>query len=1108
MSTLSVVLATSMPAAVNLLTNGSFELGLGAEPFYPGWRVAKSALASSETPTLPVLDTTVAHTGKQSLKLSRARGKSIVYLDFQSPLFAENTATHFSFRAKTNRVGVTLLCGVCPEDGKGRVPNAPRLLHGSLATGWQLWECPMPAPAGIVPVRIEFSSTGDEPFDVWIDDVNWTAGKPPSPPSAGTRTRSGAVEVVLLPATRNGIHFADQPVALRWSADSDTTRDVAMILTLRDLTRNGEAEIAWRGAAALSPDPARGDIVLPNLKRGAWWAELEVRDAASQTLLGVGRERFTVMADLKKLPAPVDFGAGYHGGVEFGPEVSFNWRGHWTLDEFFATNFQTGFQVQRDIFDWETLEPERGKYVWDFPDTRVEAAWRNGCTTILCVPHKPLNLAPAESSKILGNPDPGAGRWLYQTARDITRHAVRSAPMGPSGNPNRLFAPDPGALADFMAALARRYHDKIDAIEFLNEANLYIDPEGLIEHYYKPGYPAIKRAAPDLPVLMNQTMDFAADGNGYTGQFLKRGGLDYSDGVFHHPYGVSLLRDNGLESVRTLERLAETYSKPDKKMLLGMSEIHGLGGGSRAFVRGEIVQRALLDWAVGCRWSAGALLTRTTFYEGSGPRHWFLRGPFAPGISAVHMNALYSVLGGYRFLHRIELDDSVLIMTFEKTNATPSPPSPSSSGEVRYAAVITAAQLPLVVSLLKTDFEGINLSAFDFTGEPVKLSSLTDVRIGMDALYLKSNDAALFDRLKSGRISWGQSIVGETEEVTGSEAEANIYATGTPPRREQTCGIITRWTLLDGTPGSGNTSGENFPLENNLAAANGELVWPASRTRMVDHPLPYVVLSGKNASGTAWHRAHTSIHAAQAGEMTLYFSATGPAVLWLNGTKRIDFSDLPHGLVGHAWRSFPVQVKAGMNHVLVQVASRGAPCAFALSANREALDNSPVAVDEEGFVRKWKMVGPWKNWRNREGKFQGNARAFMSEPIPDFSLHATGLRNMPLIWRHATFDTPVIPHPWVEGVSYAFTTVDVSEDTHCLAALGSDDGYVLWINGELAGRNAASRALKVDAEKIPVLLKKGRNQVLFKIDDTGGAGAFALRFLHEDGSPVTLTVGD
>ncbi len=1063
------------PASVtNLLTNGSFELGLGAEPFYPGWRTTKASLPYDKTPSLPVLDSSVFHSGRQSLRLSRAEGKGIAYLDMQSPLLPPNSATWFSFWAKAGRTGVKLLAGICPPDGKGRTPTAPRLLHGDLSTEWQRWQCELPARSGVVPLRLEFSSDRKEPFAVWIDDVSWTLEKP-SAPDAGARprVRAGAVEMVLLPATRNGIHFADKPVALRWSADADRERKVALALKLTDLTRRSDAVVAWSGEAALAPLARQGKIVLPDLKRGAWLAELEARDPGSRALLGVGRERFTVMTDLRGVPPPVDFAAGYHGGIEYGEEIGFNWRGHWSLDEFYATNFQTGFRVQRDIWDWDKIEPDKGRFVWDLMDARIEAAHRNGGTTIICAPHKPLNLPRDKYKAILDNPDAGEGRWLYKTGVDISEHGVRSTPMGSSADPakrNILLAADPDALAGFMAAVAARYQDKIDAIEFINEANLFITPKGLIDHYLKPAYPAIKRAAPTLPVLMNQTADFSADGNGYTGQFLKLGGPGYCDGVFYHPYGVSLLAKRGLRAAKALEQLAADYSTPDKKLLLGMSEIHGLHEISREFARGEVVQRALLDWSVGCRWSAGVMLTRNTFYEGSGPRHWFLRGPFVPGVGAVHMNALHATLGGYRSLGRIELDDNVLIMRFEKPDAKP--------GEERYAVAITAAQFPLKTVVLEADLRGVGLTAFDPFGEPVTLPSPERLHLpGMDAIYLRSNDLSLFERLRAGRIIWGQNFAGEVEEISGDEAEAVIYATGAPPRKPRTCGVLTRWTLLD------------------------------KAHAQTDHPLPYVVLSGEPPPEVTWHRARTSIHASQAQEVTLYFNATGPASLCFNGTDNIDFSKQAYGLVGRAWQSFTVKLKEGMNHVLVQVASRGAPCAFALSASKDALNDSPVAVDAEGFIRKWKMVGPWKNPLDREGRFLGNARAFPPEPLPDFLLHARGLREMPLIWHEASFATPVIPHPWVDGVSYAFAQVEVGEDTRCLASLGSDDGFALWINGVLAGRNATSRSLKMDEEKIPVLLKKGRNQVLFKIDDTGGGGGFALRFLHEDGRPVALMVG-
>jgi hypothetical protein len=363
----------------------------------------------------------------------------------------------------------------------------------------------------------------------------------------------------------------------------------------------------------------------------------------------------------------------------------------------------------------------------------------------------------------------------------------------------------------------------------------------------------------------------------------------------------------------------------------------------------------------------------------------------------------------------------------------------------------------------------------------------------------------LFDRLQAGRISWGQAIAGETEELFGPDAERSIYTTGIPPLRDRTSGVITRWTLLDEV-GGGDARDVDFPVKAGLTTRSGELVWPKDKTRVVDHLLPYVLLSGENPPEVAWHQGFTTIESPRSGEMTWYFSATGPATFWVNGTKHIDLSDLPYGLVGATWRALTIPVRAGGNHVLLQVASRGAPAAFALSADVHAINYSPVAVDDQGYIRKWKIIGPWKNWRNLEGKYRGNAHAFPPESRLDFHMLSSGVRNMPLIWHEATYDSPIIPHPWVDGVSYAYTVIEVSEDTTCQASLGSDDGYVIWINGKLVGRNPASRGFKIDVEQLPVVLKKGRNQVLFKIDDTGGAGAFSLRFLRDDGRPVDLTV--
>lgn len=1064
----------------NLLTNGSFELGLGAEPFYPGWRIEKSAYTAAGIPALPVVDSTVAHSGKQSLKLSRSVGSQILFLDFQSPVIRKNTASFVSLWVKASRPDVLITIGLCPVDGKGR--DLVFSQKKTIGTEWQRVEYDVPPGTGIVPLRLEISGAQSTAFEVWIDDVCWSYDK-------NADLRSGPVELVLLPQTRHGMRPSGKPVVLNWSADAVAQKEIILEAKVTDLGRREELAFKLATNVKVGPQPAQGKIDLGMLKRGAYWADVIARDSATGAVLATGRERFTVMADLKDRPAPVNFDVGYHGGIEFGKDMGFSWRGYWSLDEFFAINFQTGFRVNRDIWDWKNIEPLPGQYVWSELDNRIDAANRNGCSVIACVPHSPLHMTAEEYQQISDSPVMDQGRWIYKTAKEINDQRVRSTPMNGKNGPKLLFAPDLAALSKFMVELAKRYDGKLAAIEFINEANLFITPKGLIEYYFKPVYGELKKVAPNLPVLMNQTMDFAADGNGYTGQFLAQGGFQYSDGITHHPYGASLLEDNGLPSTKTLEKLSQKYSRPDKAMVLGMTEIHGIG--DYAFLRGEPVQRALIDWSVGCRWSAGVLLAYTNFYEGTGPKKWTQRGAFAPGVAAVQMNALYAVLGGYRFSERIELDNSVLIAAFERAQGK--------EGE-RFAVALTSANISVIQSTLEVDLSGIDVVAFDRFGEPTTLTARGKIDLGPDVIYLKSNDSTLLQRLKAGRIVWSQTLgqgVEDPKGTFGTPSYTSIYTTGLPPLEQKRIGVIRQWSVLNGvSEGTAEVSLQKLGLVN----ADGALTWPQGQIRLAKDPLPYVVLMGRPPHTGQSCYAYTVLRSEEERTVPMYFSATGPSALWINGKPGPILSATSFRWIGDSWQKVEIPLHTGINTILVRVTTNESPCAFALSTDPE-----PVLSNADGFVRRWMMIGPWKNTRSPQGEFQGNTTVLPPEEKVDWNGYYTGMDSMPLIWHEEVFDKPVIPHPWINAISYGYATIDVANDIRCVAALGSDDGYALWINEELAGRHSQSRAIKLDEEKLPVKLKKGRNTILFKIEDRGGGGAFALRFLDENGAPVPWT---
>jgi len=85
-------------------------------------------------------------------------------------------------------------------------------------------------------------------------------------------------------------------------------------------------------------------------------------------------------------------------------------------------------------------------------------------------------------------------------------------------------------------------------------------------------------------------------------------------------------------------------------------------------------------------------------------------------------------------------------------------------------------------------------------------------------------------------------------------------------------------------------------------------------------------------------------------------------------------------------------------------------------------------------------------------------------------------------------------------VGYAYCVIDSPEEQKAQIAFGSDDGYKIWLNHQLIGEDASHRGLKIDQDKFPVILKKGKNTLLVKVDQSLGGYGFALRFLSADGS--------
>lgn len=98
------------------------------------------------------------------------------------------------------------------------------------------------------------------------------------------------------------------------------------------------------------------------------------------------------------------------------------------------------------------------------------------------------------------------------------------------------------------------------------------------------------------------------------------------------------------------------------------------------------------------------------------------------------------------------------------------------------------------------------------------------------------------------------------------------------------------------------------------------------------------------------------------------------------------------------------------------------------------------------------------------------------------------------------FDSKVLTE---QCIGYAACYIDLPEEVDGTLAVGSDDGYRIWIDDTVVAEHIAFRGAATDQEKYPVRLTKGKHRILVKIhNDLGGHGVY-LRLLDRDGKPIT-----
>ena len=204
---------------------------------------------------------------------------------------------------------------------------------------------------------------------------------------------------------------------------------------------------------------------------------------------------------------------------------------------------------------------------------------------------------------------------------------------------------------------------------------------------------------------------------------------------------------------------------------------------------------------------------------------------------------------------------------------------------------------------------------------------------------------------------------------------------------------------------------------------------------------------------------------------------------------------------------------------------------FAGSADSQQLPLKNVVPGQ--WIKSWLLCGPIPLQRPKDPKQSMEyLPGFVDGFTTDYLTKAGGEKNLTIkagdvvkypkgIARWKLYNSPdsIITLDKSVGFedpvfSYAYTEIQAEETGVWFIGLGTHDGGNVWLNGLKIFDYHTPRGIHTDGDLIPVKLNKGKNTLLFKIEERYGNGGFCVRFhpfsvnsLAERGDLLTVIAG-
>lgn len=175
------------------------------------------------------------------------------------------------------------------------------------------------------------------------------------------------------------------------------------------------------------------------------------------------------------------------------------------------------------------------------------------------------------------------------------------------------------------------------------------------------------------------------------------------------------------------------------------------------------------------------------------------------------------------------------------------------------------------------------------------------------------------------------------------------------------------------------------------------------------------------------------------------------------------------------------------------------------SARLAELDVIPEPARERGCLTRWWLLGTFANNNNAAAhqSYAPEKEVNVAAPVP--------VDGKQLRWRWQPINDPsgicnLLPlfTPNTEVAVYAYTEITVHAAQDAQLRVGSDDGCILWLNGDEVYCVEPARSLVPDQDTVNVRLRPGRNRLLAKVLQEQGDWGFVIRLLRPNGELLTF----